>query len=233
MEDIYVNRKGVSEKSFMKTIELIEIFDPLDRVYVSDNSIEKIDRRVPNHIKITGKLMNNVCDVTKVNNILGKNSLLIIDRDHISIPADNTNDDNLSFYGCSIIKDSVLTLGGRHKVGLFKMSIGEDYLKNYLLKKDYGNGFYIEYHDQPHYYRFRQSQNGKRGHLVLGRKINDEYYITAFYVPDNVAIYVPPHVLHCDGCLIGEYDVIYSKTDNYKTMILWNKNMEIVDVDVK
>jgi hypothetical protein len=48
--------------------------------------------------------------------------------------------------------------------------------------------------------------------------------MTAFSIPFGKAIYIPPNTYHCDACLIGDYNVIYTITGNYKTYLIYNED---------
>lgn len=246
MKKIFVNREGLCDDSYMYTISLIKIFKPNIYLKFNNNKLCKASKnkkeketiiKIPKYIYFSGdiSLFNN----NNNNNILGLNNILNIDKSILYIPVNETTSEKLGYYNCYLLENNdIFRLNAKYNVGLFRMSIGNKYLENYLLESDYGNGFYIEYHDQPHYYNFIDNNNIKKsnlnnnnkGYLVLGKKINGYYLLSAFEVPKNKGIYIPPYVYHCDGCLKGNYNVIYSITDNYKTFLIKNNSNKIVRI---
>lgn len=249
MDELFVNRKGITINAFMKTEKLIGFFKPninlkFKKGYIKPTiKSENLDIVIPNippHIYISGEIVAHCHKnklVNKDNNILGKNQYLVINNKELSIPIAETTAENLSYYHCTLIKNkNIFKLEADHSVGYFKMSIGSEYLTNYLLRLGYGNGCYLEIHNQPHYYKFNgynnkiDSLNNNRGYLIIGKKIGGYYVLSAFEVPDNDAIYIPPNVYHCDGCLVGKYNVIYSKTKNYNTLLLRNIDCSVVNI---
>lgn len=159
MEEIFVNRSGLSKNSNMTTSNLVNIFNSNDRVIFNNGIIKKIEKKNPAYIKISGKVIDNNYNITKNNNILGNNSFLIINESKVYIPIQISTKEKLDFYNCKLIKENdEFIINSNYDVGLFEMDIGKNYLKDYLLKKDFGNGFYIEYHDQPYYYKFLKNR---------------------------------------------------------------------------
>ena len=70
------------------------------------------------------------------------------------------------------------------------------------------------------------------GYVILGRIINDICYLSAFNIPYNYAIYIKPNVIHCDAYLTGDYLVVYTKTEEYSTVLIKNNGCN-VDVKIK
>lgn len=111
------------------------------------------------------------------------------------------------------------------------MSVGKDYVEGYLLKENKGGGFYIEYHDAPHFH-MPLNPDSTSSHLILGKREGDEVFLSAFTIPYGSAIYPPANVIHDDGFLSGDLSVIYSITDSFSTVILKTENDDLVDVKV-
>lgn len=210
--------------------------------------------------KINNKNQNNN------NNILGNNEKFIVkDLQKLTIPIEMATVEKLAYYNCFMLNpNEKFILEGEHSVGLFEMYIGKNYLNDYLLAEEYGNGLYLEKHNQPHYYNYLQIVENnyfndehyindknygynhnhlnrdkkimfeQRGFLLLGKQNDDlSYSITGFIIPNNVGIYLPPNVLHCDGTLRGRYQVIYSKTDDYNTYLLHNEYNNILKLRIE
>jgi len=239
--DIFINRIGLSDDSYMKTIRLINTFISNSFLQLKDNQlmitqskdvIEKsvINDTYANHIILNYTLIDN--NMTKYNisnyNILGSDDIMIIDCDEIIIPESET----LDFYGCKLISNNDVFQLNYDKpdieLPLFEVDIGEKYVDDFLLRDGYGNGFYMEYHDTPHYHQ--PINKNASGYLVLGKFVDDQIYITKFRIPYGSAIYTQPYVLHSDAYLIGSYNVIYIKTNNYKTYLLLNNQRKIINV---
>ena len=103
---------------------------------------------------------------------------------------------------------------------LTEMSIGVDYVNDFINNKDLGGGQYLEYHDTPHYHAPLNSDN--KGYIILG-KMNDyktKIRLSAFLIPYYKGLYTPGNIIHNDANLIGRWLVVYSKTENYSTVLL-------------
>lgn len=236
-----VNRQGNMVESNMTTTKLITIYRPNTILRFKNNNLTIVDNinasqyinqsittipTTPPYCEINGYIVDS--SIVN-NNILGFNNILCIDNNTIDLPIIKATKETLLFYDSHLLyNDDVFILKGEYDVGLFEMNIGKNYLDNYLYVEGYGDGLYIETHNQPHYYN---AINNNSGFLILGKKVENKYILTGFTIPDNMAIYVEPNVYHCDGCLIGNYNVIYSKTDNYKTLLIHNNENKIVKLN--
>lgn len=239
--EIFVDRRGTNNNSFMKTTQLLSIIDSLKNVKVVDNKLinvsepinynndNTIDKTIK-YVKIKVKIIYNLSDEQiNENNILGKNDYLISDEENIIIPENETTSQLLNFYGAKLINtNEIFNLNYRHHLPLFNMEIGNDYVSEYLLKENYGDGFYIETHDTPHYHQ--PSDENAKGYLILGKFEDGYLYLSKFNIPYSKAIFTPSHILHNDAYLIGNYNVIYTKTPNYSTYILKNPQNKIINV---
>lgn len=251
MRSIFVNRKGTILNSYMTTVRLIDWFYPYTNLKFKQNVIYKTEKKEnikqldstslpkPAYTYFTGDVIDEEEGyLHSQNNILGTNYILEVNRMVLTIPIVETTAENLAYYGCYLLNNKdIVQMESAYPVGLFEMDIGENYLKHYLLRLGFGNGFYLETHNQPHYYNFigyhnRYTYENKiKGYLVLGKLIGNNFVVSAFNVPSRKAIYVPPYVYHCDGCLVGRYNVMYSKTDTYATYLLRHKK-NIVDINL-
>lgn len=231
MDKLFVNRQGKSKDSYMITTELINIFRKNQILIFNDNYLCKDIfyslNKIPKSICINGKYIKG--NRANQNNILGNNDIFRISNDEIIIPIDESSPYKLQHYGAKIINNNeTFELKNNKTMGLYNMKIGKDYVKDYLLCDNLGDGFYIETHDLPHCYYC--IDNVPKGVLILGKKINDNIYLTAFKIPKGQGIYISPFVYHCDAMLIGNYNVIYGKTDDYCTMLLKTNENKIVNV---
>jgi hypothetical protein len=160
------------------------------------------------------------------NNILGSNHILYtLNRiDQISIPIAECNSTNLSVYGAKLITPErpYFKLDNICPMPLFNMTIGCDYVSDYLLQPGLGDGFYMEKHNTPHIHI--PVDNSSCGYYILGTIINNSLYATAFQIPANCAIYTPPNVYHCDGALVGNWNVMYACASEYITYIIHNND---------
>lgn len=240
--DIFVNRFGSTNDSFMISCKIIDLYNINQNLLFINNTLHRIHYedykntifiKKPNHIKINGLWIKNI-DNNKTflnNNILGNNGLFIIDNNEdIYIPIESNI--YLSYYGAILLKNGdSFNLNNNKILPLFKMNIGKNYVKNYLLDEKYGGGFYIEYHDLPHYHQ--PVNENSSGFIILGNLKNNSLFLTSFKIPYKHALFIPSNILHSDAYLIGEYNVIYGKTNKYSTVIFKNKNLQIKKVYIK
>lgn len=274
--DLKIIENNINEKNIDLIQKLYKIKNILN--YITNNILETKYIHIPNTQFITprfftferkyildkqdnNKLKNNKINNFINNNILGSNEKFIVkDLNKLTIPIEIATVEKLAYYNCFLLKpNEKFILEGEHPVGLYEMYIGKNYLNDYLLAENYGNGLYLEKHNQPHYYNYLQIVENnysndehyindkhyaynhnhlnrdkkilfeQRGFLLLGKQNNDlTFSITGFIIPNNVGIYIPPNVLHCDGTLRGRYQVIYSKTNNYNTYLLHNEYNNII-----
>ena len=244
---IFVNRIGKSLNSFMKTIKLIRTIEPGTWVILENNKL--LDANEPdntheiicdklyeqndtgiNCVSVSGRFIKNFLGEASSNNILGKNDWFITETKHISIPVTKTTKQNLKFFGCTLIEPGCsFKLVHDQILPLFEVSIGKNYVKDYLLEPEFGDGFYIETHNTPHYHQPLSSKCS--GHLILGIFIESKLILTKFAIPYGYGIYMPGNTLHSDAFLIGDYAVVYTKTLDYSTYLITTTNRKIVQVE--
>ncbi len=247
--NILVSRKGDIDNSHMETINIVGTICP-NKYYkiCNDNLIETNNNENvkylsrenilcdldPIHFKIhniSQKWNNKEKIICNNSNILGDNGILKLDVNSVDIPVAETTIDNLSFYSTILLKiGDIVQFDIENTLPITTMSIGQNYVKHYLLNENKGGGAYLEYHDTPHFHMKLNENSG--GHIILGRIINDICYLSAFKIPYGFAIYIKPNVIHCDGYLVGDYLVVYTKSDNYSTVLIKNDN-GIVNVNIK
>lgn len=245
--DIFVNRIGTSDDSFMITTKLIDVFEnndeiltlshgTLKREYKTNPILSEIPKgffkNIPPYIIVKGDFIDqskNSGEESPKNNILGKNSYFITGVNNINIPTADTCQETLSFYGAILIREgNSFKLDNRVQMPLFQVSIGKKYVSNYLLCQGYGDGFYIERHNTPHYHQ--PANIDCDGYLVLAKRIGNQLILSKFKIPFGSAIYTPPDIYHNDSFLIGDYYVIYTKTPDYNTYLFKSSDGKLVSV---
>lgn len=243
--DIFVNRRGKTNNSFMITNKIIDYYNINQSLLFKNNKLIKlyinksyetnlVCTKKPKQVKITGTWINNNLEnnyLKNNNNILGNNGIYIINSTKkIYIPTESSN--YISYYNAKLLKNGdYFNLNNIKVLALFEINIGKNYVNNYLLQEKYGQGFYIEYHNLPHYHQ--PMNNNSSGFIILGEIIKNNLFLTAFKIPFKYSLFIAPNVLHSDSYLIGEYNVIYGKTNEYSTVIFKNNNLKIKKVYIK
>jgi hypothetical protein len=86
-------------------------------------------------------------------NILGGTGKLIVmtDDKSIDIPVIDATEELLSYYRAHLLNDGdYFHFETQRDYPLFMMDIGENYIKEFIMKKK--KGLYLEYHNEPHYH---------------------------------------------------------------------------------
>ena len=167
-------------------------------------------------------------------NILGDDGVFYVSSDNLVIPAQEANNDNLSFYGARLYKTGeVFYNHSDYMMPVTTMSMGENYLDNFILNNDFGKGLNIEYHDSFHWHESYNENSA--GYYILGKfsDTQDELYLSAFSIPYGAAIYTPPYAVHCDSGLIGEYIVMYTVADKSHTVVVFKEDGNACPVSFK
>lgn len=163
------------------------------------------------------------------NNILGENDVYLLDEDNIQVPITQCTEENMKEYNVKIIDNKeTFKLNNNVDISMYEMEIGKDYYEQYMMLEE--NGMYLELHDLPHFYYCNDET--PQGFLLIGKNIGEKIKLTAIQVPKNKGLYISPFTIHCDALLVGNYSVIYGKTNNYITMLLKNSNRENVSVNI-
>lgn len=248
---LFVKRLGKNKNSFMITENLLDIYEPYQILLQKTNVLDKIsccnsdvyiltkthilDIKKPKQLIIKGRFTEESkhLNITS-NNILGSNDYFHIEETNdqipnLIIPVEETKQDYLGYYNVFLIDNNEkFNLNNPQPIGLFDMNIGIDYVKDFLLVNGLGDGFYIESHDLPHYY-YPQDLD-PQGYIILGEKLSDGFGLTAFKIKPNTGLYLSPYTHHSDAYLIGNYNVVYGKTSNYKTWLFRDKQNQIVNI---
>ena len=257
ISNLFVNRKGTNKDSYMKTVCLIEKYKPFSEVLYKENgnlinlkdfnknihkkyfiqNYKKNKDKIPLFVLsfeniITGKIVNNIINTNETNNILGTNKYFICNEKIINIKISDLNKNLINKFKIKILteKNIIFNLDNPTNTYMFLMDIGVNYVKDYLLVKDLGDGFYLETHDLPHYYWALEDE--PKGYFIIGEKISNGFSFYAFKIPPKTGIYIPPFVYHSDAFLVGQYKVIYSNTPNYSTYLIVDKNKNPVQVNI-
>ncbi len=248
--DIFVDRKGITSLAFMKTVKLIDVFDQPNQNLLFNGVNIKSTNCLSNKtefnsyldiecVKIAGQFIklkdnktthndNNQIQEVHPNNILGSSDLFIYNN-NFEIPEVITNQATLNFYGCKLIKSGdIFNLQNNKPMPLFEITVGSDYVQNYLLQENLGNGFYIESHNTPHYHQPLNSDS--TGHIILAKRFENQLIMSKFKIPLGFGLYTPPYVYHSDAYLVGNYNVIYNKADDYQTFMFKNNENNIINV---
>jgi len=229
--DLFVNRIGKTKNSFMTTKSLVCTFKSFSNVvYLDDSNEYKKIMSINKNVSLNGTL-KNITDDKSDNNILGVNHIYEMFKSNIDVPLSSNTKEILDLYDIKLIESGEqFNLYNISEISMYEMSIGNTYYEDYILQKDLGNGLYLEKHDLPHFYYCNDDE--PKGVLLIGKEINNSINLTAFKIPKNKGIYISPYVYHCDALLVGNYHVIYGKSENYLTMLLKTKDGNNVKINV-
>jgi len=239
--ELFVKRLGTTDDSYMITTDLIYIFPIQCTVLFDKNTIKCTDKtnfiqipkiiypEIPNFTIVEGNFVfkTNSSSAISKNNILGNNSIFYTKINVIQIPIIKCTSELLQFFGCFIISDGdTFKLNNHSEMPFFKITIGKNYKNDFLLKEGLGEGFYIETHDTPHIHQ--PINNDAEGYLVLAKRHDNLLLLSKVRIPYGKAVYIPPNTYHNDSLLIGDYNVLYTKTNNYQTYIFKTVDNKIV-----
>lgn len=243
IHSIIVNRIGYHSKAYMKTTDVLGYIQPNkfyqltnENLILTNNYIDLVEKGQPvtgdpSVVEFTGQWDFNKEEISD-GNILGKTISLQTELETLIIPEVECNKENLAYYGAKLVRiDEKIKFDTPDNLPITTVEIGEKYVPDYLLQSGKGGGFYLEYHNTPHFHFPLNSDSIDGGCLVLGKKNNNKYQLSAFRIPLGQGIYTPPNVLHCDGYLMGKYLVVYTLTQTYSTAIIKHNN-QIVKVKI-
>jgi hypothetical protein len=246
--NIIVNRHGLTDDSFMITTNIINEINPnytykvtsdgliLVNDFISDDNLHSIYSSIPEYYEFEGSwLKDSSIDSNNSHsneaNILGGFCKFEIDLDAIQIPIQDATKNNLLYYGCKLLKiDDTIKFNTEDNLRLSIVSVGKNYVSNYILQEQYGGGMYLEYHKNSHFHM--PMNKSASGGIVLAKKNGDAYHISCFRIPYGYATYIPPYTIHNDCFLIGDYYVIYSKSEPFSTYLLRNLENKIIDISL-
>ena len=228
-----LNRGFLNSK--MKTQKLVTISDESTYFKVKANALETIakpahyinlekisfeDSQKPTCVVLNIKWLPKNQHSGKINNILGDNGALLIDKPQIDIPVLTAQNEYLHYYHAHRVEPGDNIKISSLAFPIWKMKISKNYIRKFLLTPT-GGGFYLEYHhDQPHYHHNIHGE----GYYILGKANASQTQIelSAFIIPKGHAIYTQKSVIHCDAALTGRYLVGYHLSQNFSTVLLRN-----------
>jgi hypothetical protein len=232
-KNIIVNRLGTTKHSFMRTERIVQTIHPevnykillqqfmaLPEYNLTLNKVQCVEE--PKFIDIDSEWTDDKSIKQKNANILGSFGKLIVPSE-IYIPVNIASYKNVKYYGATLFNIfDIIKFKAKEAIPLTEMVIGSDYVNDFILDKELGGGQYLEYHDIPHYHAPMSLEN--KGYLILGKLNENKIRLSAFLIPYFKGIYTPGFVIHNDANLVGRWLVVYSKTDNYSTVLLRDKN---------
>jgi hypothetical protein len=240
-KNIIINRRGNEIDSNMTTLDIISEVKPNKFYKIKSNELLELKDNVDcmndaicivnmgnevKHISILNNWNNDANIDTNSSNILGKSGNLYLNSNILKIPIANIND--IGFYGCELYKyNDIIKFDINYNLPITIIEIGKNYIKDYIMK--IAGGIYLEYHDRPHFHMPLDDKSD--GYLVIGKYNGDKIMLSAFRIPLGYGVKIPNNVIHNDCFLIGKYLVIYSKTENYSTVLLkdnYNKAVEVI-----
>ncbi len=186
---------------------------------------------VPDHLEFIAAWDKKTIASGEGNNILGDNGGLFFEESPIQIPKVKATKETLAYYGAVLIpENSAIRFPSDEAYPLWKMHVGPNYVKDYIMSKEGGGGFYLEFHhDQPH---FHMVVDGG-GYYLLAKQIGENvFHITAFELSNGQAVYTKKGAIHCDAALTGDLVVGYTASEDCSTVLLRTKTKnEMVKIE--
>ena len=244
-KNIIINRKSDKLNSNMTTLDIISEVKQNKYYKIKPNELLELNdnieykhihpiQSIPQVLEILNNWNKDLDIDTNTSNILGKSGILLIDNLYLNnnnilrIPVGNIND--INFYGCELYKyNDIIKFDIDCDLPVSIVEIGENYIEDYIMK--IAGGIYLEYHDRPHFHM--PLNNESDGYLIIGKCNVDKIMLSAFKIPLGYGVKIPNNVIHNDCFLIGKYLVIYSKTENYSTVLLKNNDNKVVQVIIE
>ena len=236
---LWLTRVGEDANSYMRTTNVLTpVLAPKSSFLIKDGSVSSspvsADRQLmtvgitPPRAKFNGEWRGKN-EGSSVGSVLGGIEKLIMDETIINIPVVMASNENLLYYGAYMIKDGeIMDVESPVPLIIAGVTVGETYIRGFIMSRKYGGGEYLEYHDTPHFHMPLDQEAG--GVLILGKREGDDYYVTAYKIPYGYGIYTPPNVLHADAHLVGRYLVMYTYTENFSTVNLKTRTNDLVEV---
>lgn len=185
----------------------------------------------PEHLEFTAEWDPKVTTSGEGNNILCDNGGFYFREASLRVPIVKATTETLAYYGAILVpSDTAVRFPNEEPFPLWKMEVGTDYVKDYIMSETGGGGFYLEFHhDQPH---FHMIVNGG-GHYLLAKKVGEErYHLTAFELSNGQAVYTKKGAIHCDAALTGEIICGYTASEDCETVLLRTRESnQMVNLD--
>lgn len=241
-QDIIVNRIGKSANSYMKTKRIIREITPQmnhrimfgDIIPLPESTIiprYNYEETIPKYIDVPCKWLDDKTKRIKNNNnnILGDLGVLFTNS-KIDVPINVANHNNVKYYSAELYNMfDIINFRCVEPLPLTYMSIGVDYVKDYIEQYSYGGGQYLEFHNNPHFHTPLNSEC--EGYYILGKTFHNTLRLSAFEIPLYKALYTPGYMVHSDANLVGNWLVIYSKTDTYSTVLLRDADDKMTKIE--
>ncbi|OZG72587.1 hypothetical protein BTA51_15885 [Hahella sp. CCB-MM4] len=150
----------------------------------------------------------------------------ILVPDDFKIPAVIANEENVKFYGITLLKnDETFTItSDEYDIVLMSYDYKDNYRADFLTQEHGGGGFFVERHNFPHIHAPLSSESG--GYIIIGKQNTaNSFSFTAFNIPHGHAFYIPSNTIHGDGALVGKYAISVAKTSAAAdTVLFYNKH---------
>ena len=207
----------------------MEIFEIVGKTLTSSKEIFAMDLEaeacnpptidLPDHLEFVGDWNKEVIASGEGNNILGDNGGLYIKESHLRIPKVKATTETLAYYGALLIPEkTAIRFPNDAPYPLWKMHIGPNYVKDFIMNEAGGGGYYLEFHhDQPH---FHQVLDGGGVYLLAKQTGENTFHITAFELSNGQAVYTKKGAIHCDAALTGDLVVGYTASEDCSTVLL-------------
>ena len=243
---LMVNRQGSSNESYMRTENFIGHISPNKLYHLGWSGLIEApegskntpipEATVPDHIVVDGTWESDIDLTIEDANILGGNGVYRLKKgvDGLTIPIAKTTAENLAFYGSQLVPvGGCVSFDAPRDLPVTVVSVGEDYVGEYLFDSKYGGGAYLEVHDRPHFHM--PLDPSADGHLIIGKRDDQSgsIILSAFNVPFGCAVHMAPWTVHADSFLVGRYLVIYSVTPSFSTVIIRKQNSELAKISFK
>lgn len=211
-----------------KTVELSKELFAFDLEQEATHPLRIVQ---PDHLEFTAEWDSSVLASGEGNNILGDNGGFYFKESNLRVPVVKATAETLAYYGAVLIPDNTaVRFPNEAPFPIWKMEVGNDYVKDYIMNENGGGGFYLEFHrDQPH---FHMILNGG-GYYLLAKKVGEsQYHLTAFELSNGQAVYTKKGAIHCDAALTGEILCGYAAAEDCETVLLRTKeNNQMVNLN--
>jgi hypothetical protein len=202
-----------------KTVKLSSDLFALDLEQEATHPLRVVQ---PDHLEFTAEWDPKVLTSGEGNNILGDNGGFYFKESNLRVPVVKATPETLAYYGAVLISaNTAVRFPNEAPFPLWKMEVGDDYVKDYIMTENGGGGLYLKFHhDQPH---FHMIVNGG-GHYLLAKKVGENrYHLTAFELSNGQAVYTKKGAIHCDAALTGEIVCGYAFSEDCETVLLRTK----------
>lgn len=243
LTQIITYRFGILPNSSMVTTQVRGSVSPGERYAFSPGCITRADERataakvslravVPDHVEFPGQWTSDHSPASPEANVLGAFGTLILDAKELVVPLVTASAETLAYYGGLFVKSGEsFVVGSPKTLPITVMRIEPNYEQGYFALPEYGGGYYLEFHDLPHFWSHLNPDG--RGAIILGKEASPGvFHLTAFQIPYGTAVYIPGGVIHSDALLIGEVMVIYSVTNNFSTVHIKDTHGQLVRIQL-